>query len=157
MHLDIASPNPKFSHVFHDAWYVVSKRSMFLRFPRGCPCVGLESRVVLYWDICHVVDRLERWTSPGTSLRILVKGSFLHESTGDFCFPFSFYNVARLCSRALASARLECCLICSRVPKASPSRDGGRDGEWPNNHAAILPASGHTKYGPKPQTGQPRD
>lgn len=76
------------------------------------------------------------------------------------CFLFSFYSHIRLHSEALAAASLDCfvCFGPKSLRQGLPGGgDGGGDGEWPSNHVAILPASGHTEYGPKPKTLPPRD
>lgn len=113
------------------------------------------SPLVLYRGMYHVVDRLERCL-----LRILVP-------------PPSLKQIYRLCTKAwrllllflllwsdkAALQSLGCCQARESVLVQSLSQvlPGGGDREWPSNHVAILPASGHTKYGPKSRTLQPRD
>lgn len=87
-----------------------------------------------------------------------IKASQLQKSTGDFCFPFSFYSLIRLHFKDSAAARLECsvCFGPESWRQVLPG-DGGGAREWPSNHVAILPASGDTKYGPKLRILQPGD
>lgn len=146
------------SHIWTLQAQVPNFHKYFVRhgmwFPREAASDSPKGTLVSAWVSCSTLQGhlpCDQWAALGIPLPPLG----LFESAGD-SRPLLCKSPGKLHSEVLAATSLDCC-VCFGPESLRQGLPGGGDREWPGSHVAILPASGHTEYGPKLKTLPPRD